>query len=129
MDEEKIRILNMVKEGKLTVEEATKLLEALDAGPADDVEAPQGQGKAKWFRVRITDTKTNRPKVSVNLPIGIVDWALRTGSRVAAFGGADLGGMGINLEELRAAINYGLKGRIVDVTDEDESQHVEIIVE
>lgn len=129
LDDEKIRILNMVKEGKLTVEDATKLLEALDAGSADEAEASQGQGKAKWLRIRITDSKTNRPKVALNLPIGIVDWALRTGSRVAAFGGADLGGMGINLEELRAAINFGLKGRIVDVTDEEESQHVEIIVE
>jgi hypothetical protein len=86
-------------------------------------------GKAKWFRVRVTDVKTNKPKVTVNLPIGLVDWALRTGSRVAAFGGADLNGMGINLEELRAAINFGVRGKIIDVTDEDGGEHVEIIVE
>lgn len=129
VDDESIRILTMVREGKLTVDEAAKLLEALEATSTEDADFPQGQGKAKWFRVRVTDTRTNRPKVSVNLPIGIVDWALRTGSRVAAIGGADLGGMGINLEEMRAAINCGLKGRIVDATDEAEKQHVEIFVE
>ena len=128
MDEERIRILSMVKEGKITVEEATKLLEALESSAVEDEELPP-QGKAKWLRIRVSDVKTNKPKVSVNLPIGIVDWALRTGSRVAAFGGADLNGMGINLEELRAAINFGLRGRIIDVTDDEQSQHVEIVVE
>lgn len=128
MDEERIRILSMVKESKITVEEATKLLEALESSTVEDEELPP-QGKAKWLRIRVSDVKTNKPKVSVNLPIGIVDWALRTGSRVAAFGGADLNGMGINLEELRAAINFGLRGRIIDVTDDEQSQHVEIVVE
>jgi hypothetical protein len=128
LDEERIRILSMVKEGKITVEEATKLLEALESSMVEDEELPP-QGKAKWLRIRVSDVKTNKPKVSVNLPIGIVDWALRTGSRVAAFGGADLNGMGINLEELRAAINFGLRGRIIDVTDDEQSQHVEIVVE
>lgn len=127
MEEERFRILAMVKEGKISPEEGIKLLEALDTASEDQVESPQT--KAKWFRVRVTDAKTNRPKVSVNLPIGLVDWALRTGSRVAAFGGADLNGMGINLDELRAAINFGLKGKIIDVTDEDGGEHVEIIVE
>ncbi len=125
--EERVRILNMVKEGKVTPEEGMKLLEALETSAGEEAEVPQG--KAKWLRIRVTDVKTNRPKVSVNLPIGIVDWALRTGSRVAAFGGADLNGMGVNLEELRAAINFGLKGKIIDVTDEEEGQHVEIVVE
>ncbi len=127
MEEERVRILAMVKDGKISPEEGIKLLEALETSTEDQVESPGT--KAKWFRVRVTDVKTNKPKVSVNLPIGLVDWALRTGSRVAAFGGADLNGMGINLEELRAAINYGLKGKIIDVTDEDEGSHVEIYVE
>jgi len=127
VEEERVRILEMVKEGKISPEEGIKLLEALETSKEDQVES--AQSKAKWFRVRVTDLKTNKPKVTVNLPFGLVDWALRTGSKVAAFGGADLNGMGINLEELRAAINYGLRGKIVDVTDEDTGQHVEIVVE
>lgn len=126
MEEEKVRVLNMVKEGKITVDEAMKILEALGA-PEEEPELPQS--KSKWFRVRVTDLKTNRPKVSVNLPIGLVDWALRTGTKVASVGGVDLNGMGVNLEELRSAINFGLKGKIIDVTDEEEQTHVEIVVE
>lgn len=126
MEEEKIRILNMVKEGTITAEEATKLLEALETPQ----EEPEISGsKAKWFRVRITDLKTNKVKVSVNLPIGLVDWALRTGTKLASLGGVDLNGMGVNLEELRSAIHYGLKGKIIDVVDEAEQTHIEILVE
>jgi hypothetical protein len=126
VEEEKIRILNMVKEGTITAEEATKLLEALETPQ----EEPEISGsKAKWFRVRITDLKTNKVKVSVNLPIGLVDWALRAGTKVASFRGVDLNGMGVNLEELRSAINYGLKGKIIDVVDEEEQTHVEVSVE
>jgi len=126
VEEERIRILNMVKEGTLTVEEATKLLEALEA-PAEDADVPET--KAKWLRVRVTDLKTNRVKVSVNLPIGLVDWALRAGTKFASLGGVELNGMGVNLEELRSAINYGMRGKIIDVVDEEEQVHVEVIVE
>jgi hypothetical protein len=126
VEEERVRVLNMVKEGKITVEEAMKILEALGT-PEEEPEAPQS--KARWLRVRITDLKTNKPKVSVNLPIGLVDWALRTGTKVASFGGVDLNGMGVNLEELRSAINYGLKGKIIDVVDEEEQTHIEVLVE
>ena len=58
-----------------------------------------------------------------------MDWALRTGTKVASVGGVDLNGMGVNLEELRSAINYGLKGKIIDGVDEEDQTHVEIIVE
>ena len=105
----------------------TKPLEALETGTIGQPVSPHG--KAKWFRIRVTDLKTNTAKVTVNLPMSIVDWGLRAGSKIPAFGGTDLNGMGINLEELRAAINCGLSGKIVDVTDEGQGQHVEIIIE
>jgi len=125
--EERVRILSMVKEGKISPEEGLKLLEALDAGA--EAEPIVSSEKAKWLRIRVTDLKTNRPRVSVNLPIGIVDWALRTGSRLASLGGVDLSNSGVNLEELRASINHGLRGKIIDVVDEEDQEHVEIVVE
>ena len=83
MDDEKVRVLNMVKEGKISVEEATKILELLSTAE-EEPELPQS--KSKWFRVRITDLKTNRPKVSVNLPISVVDWALEPAPRLPQLG-------------------------------------------
>ena len=84
------------------------------------------QNKAKWFRIRVTDLKTNQAKVTVKVPMAIVEWGLRAGSKI---GGADLNEMGVNIEELRAAMNSGFCGTIVDLTDEEQGQHVEIILE
>jgi hypothetical protein len=84
---------------------------------------------AKWLRVRVTDLKTDTAKVTVKVPMSIVSWGLRMGSKMSNLGGANLGEMGVNLEELREAMNSGLTGRIVDVTDEQKGEHVEIFVE
>lgn len=127
MDEERVRVLNMLKEGKINPEEALKILEAMETVPDKDTEMPQT--KAKWLRVRVTDLKSEKAKVSVNLPMGLVDWALRAGTRFASLGGVDLNGMGVDAEGLRAAISSGLKGKIVDVIDDEDGQHVEVILE
>jgi len=127
LDEERLRVLNMVKEGKLTVDEALKVIEALDSSTDERPETPET--KARWFRIRVTDVNSGKAKISVNLPMILVDWALRTGSKFASIGGVDLTSNGIDLEELRNAIHYGLRGKIVDVTDDDSGEHVEIVVE
>jgi hypothetical protein len=118
----------MLKEGKISVDEALKLLEALEpqAGEAE----PAERTKAKWLRVRITERGKDKPKVMVNLPVGLVDWALRTGSKFISMGGPDLDEMGIDLNQLRAALMYGgSKGKIIDVEDDEEGHRVEIELE
>ncbi len=117
----------MVKEGKVTVEEAVKILEALE--PVVEDRPAAAPVRAKWLRVRITDLGTGKPKVSVNLPMGVVEWALRVGGKFASVGGVDLNGMGVNLEELGAALTHGFTGKFVDVTDEESGEHIEVVVE
>lgn len=126
MQDEKLRVLSMLKEGTITAEEAMRLLDALEV-PEEESITPGT--KVKWFKIRVTDTQTNKVKVSVNLPIGLVDWALRAGTKVSRLAGVDLDEMGVDLEGLRGAINFGIRGTIVDVIDEDEHTHVEIVVE
>ena len=129
MQEERMRILQMLIEGKITVDESLKLLEALEPEAAGEPE-PAVQTRAKWLRIRITERGKDKPKVMVTLPVGLVDWALRTGSKFASLGGADLGEMGIDLNQLRAALVYGgMKGKIIDVMDDEEGQRVEIELE
>ena len=52
--EERLQILKMVQEGKVTAEEGARLLEAVEA-PDTGVET-SGQ-PARWLRIRVTDTK------------------------------------------------------------------------
>lgn len=128
MDEERIRILQMLKEEKISVDEALKLLEGLEV-PAEEVPVDMPAGRAKWLRIRVTDLGKDKPKVMVNLPARLVDWALKAGNKFAAIGGVDMDGMGVDLNELRAALLHGIRGKIVDVIDEDEKVHVEVLIE
>ena len=128
MDEERLRVLQMLKEGKITAEEAVGLLEAMDL-PTDVAESDVPQTPAKWLRIRVTDLGSNKLKVMVNLPMKLVNWALKTGNKFSSVGGVDIDDMGVDLNELSEALSYGFRGKLIDVVDEDEGQHVEIVIE
>ena len=128
MDEERLRVLQMLKQGKITAEEAVGLLEAMDL-PTDVAESDVPQTPAKWLRIRVTDLGSNKPKVMVNLPMKLVNWALKTGNKFSSVGGVDIDDMGVDLNERSEALSYGFRGKLIDVVDEDEGQHVEIVIE
>jgi hypothetical protein len=125
MDEERLQILRMVEERKITAGEAAKLLSALDSQPDRPAE-PQSATRARWLRVRVTDGATGRPKVNVNVPVSAVLALGKLGNR---FGGSFLEKEGIDLEGLIEAIRSGAEGKIVDVSDENSRDHVEVVIE
>jgi hypothetical protein len=119
-NEERMQILKMLEGGQITAQEAAKLLEALDASTR---KTPEGGEQAGWFRVRVTDRQTGRPKVNINIPIGLVNLGLRIGARFAP----DI--EDLDLKEVVEAVRSGVQGRIMDVEDEEEGERVEIFVE
>jgi hypothetical protein len=138
--EERMKILEMVKDGKITPEDAAQLLEAISAGsassnptssrrpatPKDPMgsESPSGPGrKPRFLRVRVTDTDTGRPRVNVRLPISMVSVGLKMGSKFAPQV------EGLDADQLMQIIESGEVGQIVDVTDEDDGEHVEVFLE
>jgi hypothetical protein len=120
--EERMRILKMVADKQITAEEAARLLEALRASSAE----PQGRGdpsKARWLRIRVTDRPSNRVKLNVSLPVGLVDVGLKMGARFAPeMAGMDMGA-------IQAALKDGIQGRIIEVDDEQDDERVEVFVE
>lgn len=138
--EERIKILTMVQEGKITPEDAAQLLEAIGAAPTppvppaaprrpaapptpfDSEPGPLGR-KPRWLRVRVTDTDTGRPRVNVRLPISMVNVGLKMGSKFAPQV------EGLDANELMQIIESGELGQIVDVYDEDDGEHVEVFLE
>ena len=122
--EERMRILKMVEEGKISAEDGAKLLAALaDSRRPPPPPAGGPGGEARWFRVRVTDMRTGRAKVNVNVPTGLVNVGIRMGARFAP-----------NLEAEQAqalveAIKSGAMGKIMDVSDEDSGERVEVFVE
>lgn len=127
MLEERMQVLKMIQEKKITAEQGAKLLAALKRprvpkAPSipDVVEGPLPR-PGRWLHVRVTDLCTGRSKVSVNIPIHLVDVGLKLGAR---FGLADF-----NMDEVVKAIKSGTAGKIVEVEDEAKGERVEIYVE
>lgn len=126
--EERLKILKMIEEGKISAEEGAKLLAALKAGRRGPgiptpPRPPGGGGPARWLRIRVTDTRTGRSKATVQIPLGLIDAGLKIGAHFAPeVEGVDMSNV---LEALRA----GMTGKIIDVVDEEDGEHVEIFVE
>ena len=121
--EERMKILKMIEEGKLSAEEGTKLLAALNVKRPTSLRSPGTPGGAKWLRIRVTDTRTGRSKASVQIPIGLVDAGLKIGAHFAPE--VD----GVDMSNVMEALRSGVTGKIIDVTDEEDGEHVEIYVE
>jgi len=141
--EERLQILRMVQEGKITAEEGMHLLEALgssvpvrteSSSPSMSVEpatpiAPTGFPETpslrtpRWFRIRVTDTNTCKVRVNVRLPINVVNAGMKMGARFSTEV------EGLNMDDLGALINSGTIGQIVDVYDEEDGEHVEVFLE
>lgn len=125
--EERMRILKLIQEGKVTADEGAKLLAALSSS-ASKPRKPRPPSSAvgkqpRWFRVRVTDMTTGKTKTSVNIPLGLMEWGLQIGAQYAP----DLGGL--DSEQLMEMLQSGAMGKIVDVIDEEDGEHVEIFIE
>lgn len=119
--EERMKILKMIEEGKLSAEEGAKLLSAL----AGANRAPGGLAAsgAKWLRVRVTDIASGRSKATVQIPLALMDAGMKIGAHFAPEV------EGVNMDQLMEALRSGMTGKIIDVTDDEDGEHVEIFVE
>ena len=107
--EERLKILEMIREGKISAEEGARLLQALQTG----AKKATGGRDPRWLRIRVTDTKTGQTKVKVNVGI-------KMGARFAP------SGANFNYDEVMSAIKNGAMGKIVDLEDQTEGERVEI---
>jgi hypothetical protein len=122
--EERMKILKMIEEGKLSAEEGTKLLAALSEkrGPTSP-RTPGMPGTPRWLRIRVTDIRSGRSKASVQIPLALVDAGMKIGAHFAPEV------EGVDMMNVMDAIRSGVTGKIIDVTDEEDGEHVEIYVE
>lgn len=127
--EERMRILMMIQEGKISAAEGARLIEALDDLGSTSPPAPkpirgyEGSVKPRYLRVLVTDTDTGKTRVNVRLPVSLINSGLRMGARFAP----EI--EGLELEDLNAWLNSGEIGQIVDVFDEEDGEHVEVFLE
>ena len=126
--EERMKILKMIEEGKISAEEGTKLLSALNQsrrgiGIPNPPRPPGMSGAARWLRIRVTDVRTGRSKASVQIPLALVDAGMKIGAHFAPEV------EGVDMSNVMDALRAGVTSKIIDVVDEEDGEHVEIFVE
>jgi hypothetical protein len=124
--EERLKILKMLQEGKITADQAVKLLEAMqDARKGRSSEQPlTAQPRTpRWFHVTVTDPGTGKVRVNIRLPVSVITAGVKMGARFST----DL--EGVDMEQVIQMIRQGEIGKVVDVYDEKDSEHIEVFLE
>jgi len=80
-------------------------------------------GKPRWLKIRVRDRNSDRNKVTVTLPLGLVSFGLGMARRF----GADMGD--VEVDEVMSLIKTGERGMLVEVDDEEDGDHVQIYLD
>ena len=120
MSDEKLRILKLLEEKKISSAEAMELLEALGKTPAGE------RGKGRLLRIRVYEGGSAEPKVNINVPLG---WAKFMAPFIEGKIKAKLADRGYDMDlgKLQEAIENQEPMKIVDV--QDGGDKVEIFIE
>src|ERR1700730_10380008 len=131
-DADRMRILELLEQQKITAAEAAELLAALgDRGrEARRRECRRGLGgelappsdRARWFRVRVTDQRSGRMRTNVSVPISMVGFGLGFARRFRTLPGGE------HVDDLFDAVRNGRRGTIFDVSNEG-GERVEIFID
>lgn len=124
MKKEKMQILKMVEEGKITTEEGVELLDALET--REETENLKNIDGPKWMKIRVFDPD-DTTKVNVNIPVSLLNVVMKVSNNFVP----ELKDNGLDEEdfkEILKTIQDGAQGKIVDIESEN-GEKVEIIVE
>jgi hypothetical protein len=141
--EERKEILQQLAKGEITVADASVLLNGTDFQGKEKLEqpfpepdkplqitkediledqaSPQG-GQPRWFHIRVNDLKSGKNRVTVNIPLRLVNMGLKIGRRFAPELEA------VDWQELKGTFNEE-QGVLIDVTDESDGEQVLIYVD
>jgi hypothetical protein len=114
---DRAQVLKMIETGQVNAADGARLLSALGQ-PAPSADLPD-----RWLRLRITDLDTQRPKVSVNLPMTWVALGLKLGSHYKP----ELAQIDVN--EIVESVRRGAEGRLVEVENIEDGERIEIFVD
>lgn len=143
--EERKQLLNQLAEGKITASQAADLIngskkdkpaqgeisqpisgsQTIEVTKQDIISMEQQDSKGSrptWFHVRVSDLKSGKNRVTVNIPLRLIGMGLNIGRRFAP----ELDRMDWN--EIKNTLSEE-KGILVDVEDEEDGEHVLIYID
>jgi hypothetical protein len=126
--EERLRILKMIQDGKISAEEGIQLMDVLSDSRRQKerqkppVQAPMRRG-SRFFRVRVTDRSSGKIKVDIRLPINVV----RAGSKLGARFSPEM--TGLDMDQVMEYVESGATGRIFELTHDSDQELIEVFIE
>ncbi len=121
MNEEKRKILEMVKEGKITLEEAEQLLEKVNQNESsENVSRIKKPNSKKFLRVRVTEE--DKVKANVNIPIALAE----VGLNLIPKDKLKVDGKQINMDQILKLIEEGTEGELVNIDAEDDGKNYKV---
>jgi len=122
--EERMKILKMINDGKINAKEGAQLLSALSSRTEKPRRTSRRSLAGQMLRVRVTDMASGKTKVNVNVPMKLVD----AGLNIAAQFTPEMENAQM-MEAVKEALSENIRGKIVDVIDEEDQEHVEVFIE
>lgn len=128
-EDERLMILELLEKGKITAEEAEKIIACLTpAEKAATVETQnftmENSGKerrAHWMRIRVTEISTGKRKLSLLLPIFFLRFGISFTERRVKTEKERKG-----LQMGKAFFRNAVVGKVVDASDPEDDERVEI---
>lgn len=123
MSEERRMILEMLKEDKISIEEAEKLLEGV--GEPNNSEtaigsAPLKPASRKFLRVLVMEG--DKTQVNLNFPIALAEIGLKLVPKEAL----KIEGHDIDVDDILKLIQEGNNGELVNIDTIDKDKHVKV---
>lgn len=128
MREEVKQILKMVEEGRITAEEAEKLIDVLkpDDGGGTSLISSTDDDYGKFLRIKVVENGND--KVNVNVPLSLVEVGIKLATQLGAEYELKLQALkDIDFNEILNSIQNGAQGKLVEV--EDNGTYVTITVD
>ena len=130
MNEERMRILSLLEEGKISAAAAARLLDAVRVAPGTPARPGGGGGGSGRVHVQVTDSATGATRVHLTLPAALARFAARLAGKEEV--AAELAGAGISaddLERVQEAIAAGTVGTVLEVADGDRGYRIDLWID
>ena len=120
INEEVKIILDMVKDGKISVDEAEKLISKVHQKEAPVKPSSTKSSNKKFFRMSVTEGNTT--KVNINVPLALAE----VGLRLIPQEKLRLEGVNLDFDELYKLINEEAEGELVNIDTMSHGQEVKV---
>jgi polyhydroxyalkanoate synthesis regulator phasin len=119
--DERLRILQLVEEGKISPEEGIRLIQALDK--TGEQQTQLALRPAQWLRLQISDMLSGKVRVNVRLPVTVLNTGMKIGARFSdEIGQTEMG-------QIMDAIADGLTGQVIDIYDDQGEKRIQVFLE